>query len=405
MRRVFRQSGKNQLDDAIHAHRRWLAHHHGRALPAYERLLGQVQTRTTLLHPTHRAGDHRRQINDGLLALALYHGDWLRPVESWRPDQQNSYPVFAALAQHLFARYPVPACMTSVWFNLPIGARLPQHIWYKHLGLGRSIRTASVPLRLTRAMAHLFTQAPHYFSAVAALRWAQVRGLGGDDALARVIVGTRLGKVLENEGFWETVLEFFVKHSLLDRAQVGPIVDFLQHQRFEWREGVSSTGAFGKQPPPQPEFSMKGRTPASMSRLVAAWHRQLGQELQQPTLCWRHSTVKDFQMVEGSAELGNSRMWTISELLTNRALFLEGQAMRHCVATYARNCFRRQTSIWTMQIEHAKGRHRVMTIEVDLPRRVICQARKKSNQRPHGREMEVLECWANEQGLRVAEAL
>src|SRR4051812_44423599 len=172
MRRAFRQSGKLQLDDAIHAHRRWLARRHGRALPAYERLLGHVQSQTSLLHPTSSARDHRHQLNDGLLVLALYQADWLRPVETWAPTHQNAYPQFASLAQHLFARYPVPACLTSVWFDLPLGERLPQHAWYKHLGLGQSIRTAALPLRLTRTMAHLFTQAPHHFSAVAAPRWA-----------------------------------------------------------------------------------------------------------------------------------------------------------------------------------------------------------------------------------------
>ena len=50
---------------------------------------------------------------------------------------------------------------------------------------GVTERTAGVPLRITRAMAHLFTQAAHHYSAIAALRWAQVRGLGGGEALAR----------------------------------------------------------------------------------------------------------------------------------------------------------------------------------------------------------------------------
>jgi hypothetical protein len=403
--RAFRRRGKEQLDNAIHAHRRWLAQHHGQALPAYEQLLWYVQTRTVLLHPTNSARDHRRQLNDALLALALYHSDWLRSVEAWSPIKQNAYPQFASLAQHLLARYPVPACMTSVWFDLPLGEKLPQHTWFKHLGLGQNIRTASLPIQLTKAMAHLFAQSPHHYSAVAALRWAQVRGLGGGEALARAVVGTHLGKVLENEGFWETVIQFFVNQPSLDLAQVGPVVDFLQHQRFEWREGVSPTGVFGKQPPPQPHFTMKGRTTASICRLVSEWHRQLGQDSKQPTVSWRHSPIKDLQIVEGSEELGNVRLWTISELLTNRALFLEGQAIRHCVATYTKNCVRRQTSIWSMQSEHQRGRHRVLTIEVDLPKRLICQARKKSNLRPQEKEMEVLECWAKEQGLKVSDSL
>lgn len=339
------------------------------------------------------------------MALALYHSDWLRPIESWQPMKLNPYPQFAALAQHLFARYPVPACMTSVWFDLPLGDRLPQHVWYKHLGLGRNIRTASLPLQLSKAMAHLFGQAPHHYTAIAALRWAQVRGLGGNEALARTVVGTRLGRILENEVFWEQVLRFFIGQPALDLAHIGPVVDFLQHQRFEWRDGVMPNGVFGKVPPPQPGFTMQGRTAASICRLVSEWHKQLGRESNQPAIVWPHSPIKDFQWVEGSEQERNLRCWTIAELLTNRALYLEGREMRHCVASYLDRCVRRQASIWSMEVEHPRGRHRVLTIEVDPAKRVICQARKKLNERPHEQEMEVLKLWAADQDLTIAESL
>ena len=139
-------------------------------------------------------------------------------------------------------------------------------------------------------------------------------------------------------------------------------MDYLQHQKFEWREGVSQEGVFGKQSPPRPGYSMKGRTVSSMLRQVKEWHKQLSQEPHQPSLSWRHSLFKDFRLVEGSEALGDMRAWTITELLTGRALFLEGQAMRHCVATYAERCAKRRTSIWSMQVENERGRHRVLTI-------------------------------------------
>jgi hypothetical protein len=294
--------------------------------------------------------------------------------------------------------------MTSVWFELPPGEVLPQHGWYKHLGMGRSIRTATLPLRLTRAMAHLFSQAPHHYTVIAALRWAQVRGLGGREALARAVVGTRLGKALENEDFWESVLHFFINHPSLELAQAGPVVDFLQHQKFEWKEGVSPEGVFGKQPPPRPDFTMKGRTVASVLRQVEEWHKQLGQDTNQPSLSWRHSPFNDFRLVEGSEALGNMRVWTITELLTSRALFLEGQAMRHCAATYVERCVRRQTSIWSMQVENQRGRRRVLTIEVDLPKRIVCQTRRKCNRPPHAVERELMEQWAAQERLKVPES-
>jgi hypothetical protein len=59
-------------------------------------------------------------------------------------------------------------------------------------------------------------------------------------------------------------------------------VDFRQHQRFEWKEGVSAEGVFGKQPPPRPDYTMKGRTVASILRQVEEWHKELGQETNQP---------------------------------------------------------------------------------------------------------------------------
>jgi PcfJ-like protein len=400
----FRQTTKQQLDDSIHAGR-LLAAQQGGVLPAYERLLRHVQTRTNLLHPSDRAGDNRNGLNGGLLALALHHADWLRPVETWFPPRQTAWPLFTSLAHHLLALYPVPAFMTSVWFDLPPGEVLPQHRWYKHLGLGHNIRTAGLPLRLTKAMAHLFTQAPHHYTAIAALRWAQARGFGGGEALARAVVGTRLGKTLENEEFWESVLHFFINHPSLDLAHVGPVVDFLQHQRFEWTEGVSPEGVFGKPPPPRPDYTMKGRAVASILRQVEEWHKQLGRDADQPSLSWRHSPFKGFRLVEGSEALGNIRVWTITELLTSEALFLEGQAMRHCVATYAERCARRQTSIWSMQVENQRGRHRVLTIEVDPLKRTVCQARKKRNRLPQAVEREIIERWAAQEGLKVAESV
>jgi len=401
---LFRQKAKQQLDDLIHAGRALTARHRG-ALPAYERLLWHVRARTSLLHSSDRAGDNRSMVNAGLLDLALHHDDWIRSVEMWCPTHQAVWPLFSSLAQHLLARYPVPAFMTSVWFDQSLGKRLPQQEWYKHLGRGENIRTAKLPLKLTRAMAHLFTQAPHHLTAIQAIRWAQVRGLGGSKPLARAVAGTRLGKFLENEDFWESVLHFFINHPSLGFAQIGPVVDFLQHQRFQWREGVTLAGVFGKIPPPHPQYTMKGRTVASILRQVEEWHKELGKEENQPTIMWRHSPIKDFRFIEGSEALGNMRAWTISEILTTRALYLEGRAMRHCVETYGDECEQREVSIWSMQVETQRGQHRALTIEVDLPTRTIWQVRRKCNRMPTAYEQAVVERWAITEGLKVADEI
>jgi PcfJ-like protein len=400
----FRKTVQQLLDGSIHAGRSLIGCHDG-ALSAYERLLWRVQSQTTLLRPSGRAGDNRSMLNAGLVALALHHADWLRSVETWRPQQKSAWRQVHSLAYHLLACYPVPAFMTSVWFDLPPGVVLPQHGWYKHLGVGDGIHTAGLPLRFTRGMAHLFGQAPHHYSVIAALRWAQVRGLGGKEPLARAVIGTRLGRMLENEDFWESVLLFFVNQPTRDVAQVGPIMEFLQYQKFEEQDHVFSDGVVGKLPPPCPDYSLKGRSVATVLRQVGQWHQQIGQPVRPYDLRWRHSPIQDFWLSEGSERLGARRVWTITELLTGRDLLLEGRAMRHCVSTYTSRCARRQTSIWSMRVENQSSRDRVLTIEVDLATRTICQVRGRCNQMPQAREQEVLKQWATEQGLKVGELI
>jgi hypothetical protein len=145
---------------------------------------------------------------------------------------------------------------------------------------------------------------------------------------------------------------------------------------------------------------MKGRTVASIRRQVEEWHKELGRETNQPLVTWRHAPFNDFRLVQGEEALGNMRVWTITEILTSRALFLEGRAMRHCVATYKEGCVRRQVSIWSMQAETRRGRQRALTIEVDIPKRAVCQVRGKCNRLPSANERAIVDRWAEAEGLR-----
>src|SRR5262249_8733888 len=219
--RSLRGAARRWLDDAAHAALS-LAGPRAGAPDAYPRLLHHVRRRTDLLRPPR---DPRRlgrvtEVNAGLLALALHHADWLKPVEAWMPPRAGFTPRFAALAAHLLALYPVPACMTSAWFVVPPGDPHAERGWYKHLGRGHSIRTAGLPLPFTRAMAHHLGLAPHHYTVKAALRWAQVRGLGGHEELARAVAATRLGRELAHEEFWLTVLRFFIQNPRMDLAHV-----------------------------------------------------------------------------------------------------------------------------------------------------------------------------------------
>jgi PcfJ-like protein len=374
----------------------------GRTRTAFERLLRHVR-RSDLVRPDRNGGRSdakgRDEIISGLLALATYHREWLRPVEAWEPTGNNPLPQFSSLAGHLLAAYPVPAFLTSVWFEgRSVEARRRQG-WYLHVGSGRNIRKADLPLAYTKMMAHHFLQAPDHSTVEAALRWGQIRGLGGSKELAQAITSTRLGRSFESEDFWVTVVHFFVNHPEMDLAQVGPVVDYLHHQRFVPQEVLMADGERVELGPPQPNLSMKGRTARSLLRQVGDWHEKLRRPRKFTSLKWKPCGIGEFRHVERESPEG-LRCWTIRELTSSEELRAEGEAMRHCVGSYAGACARRETSIWSMRFENDERRFRVMTIEVDLATRTICESRRRGNASPNEKAIGVMKLWAGREGLK-----
>ncbi|MBX3189603.1 MAG: PcfJ domain-containing protein [Labilithrix sp.] len=392
MESSFGEVAKLRLDAAIRSARACFARR-GDMLRSYDELLLAVRTRTSMLsrraQSTPRSLDVALAVNGALAAFALHHRDWHRLPDTWRPLDDGWRRAIASLAEHLFALYPMPRFMTSAWLEGELGKVTAAQDWYKLVGRGRSIREAAVPMPITRAMAHRLSSVPVHLTTIAGLRWAQVASRGGGDDLARAVAETRLGRTLEHEDFWTTVIDHFVRHADLDLAHVGPIVDFVHHQKLARRA-------------PQPDFSMKGRTNASLLRLVEAWHRELGQH-GGPSISWRRSRIGELYWLEKRDH--DARAWTISEIVASEDLVAEGRAMRHCVATYLEPCVQRRRSIWTMRVETERGVRRVLTIEVDLGARRVLQARRKCNALPGETEREVLARWAAREGLALTEGL
>jgi hypothetical protein len=336
----------------------------------------------------------------GLVAVARLHSHWIRPLEEWTTRTKNDRRRFASLVRHLFAIWPVPTFMDTAWFKRDTDGGGRQQRWFVHLGAGQNIRTADVPIELTKRMAHHFMSAQEYLSIEAALRWGQISGLGGYARLFEAVVGTRLGTHFDNDDFWITVLRFFVANPMLDPAQIGPIVDYIHHQRFEPEERIGVVAAQAAAPA-QPQFSMKGRTAASLLRQVETWHRQLARSAQYP-IEWRPCGIPSFAFVEGSERSQSNKRWTIREILSSKALTEEGRAMRHCVGSYARSCAKGACSIWSLQVKDRDGARRVLTVEVRLPGKLICQARGKFNVRASEKELQVLQRWASQAALQIA---
>ena len=317
---------------------------------------------------------------EGVIGLAGHYRDWVRPVEEWRPESRNPRRQFGSLARHLLSRYEVPLFMDVAWFRGDGEEGRRQQGWFKHVGVGKNIRTADIPVQFSKMMAHHFLEASAHCTIEEALRWGQVVGQGGDRCLAEAVIATRLGRSFACEEFWEKVILFLVGNPMLDPVWVEPIVDYIYMRKYERQEVALPGGQVEYGDPPEPNFSMKSRSIPKLLRRVEEWNAQLKKEAKMRRRQWKSSGFGEFSCAEEDERTGRMLFWTIQELLSTGELNQEGKAMRHCVGSYSNRCNKGQMSIWSVQVEEEPNEpRRVMTIAIDNKRRIITQARGRCN--------------------------
>jgi PcfJ-like protein len=341
----------------------------------------------------------------GYVMVARYLGCRVRDIGDWKPKSYNRYRIFSELVRHLFAHFTIPAFMDSAFFDMnPLYAR-----WFIHLAQGGSVRKLpNSPVKLTSKMAHQFVHTPSQYSVTEALRYAQVINMGGNEHLVRTILGTRLGQYFENEGFWETVIRFFIQNPMLEHSHIQPIVDYIQHVKFERRTvwNPHNYNELIELEPALPHFTMKGRTVASVLAAVEAWHRAMyttnGTKTKKEPLFWKPVGIKNFRYREGAND-DNHKMYQIEQLVTSPALLHEGRMMHHCVYTYTHACVLGRTSIWSMTLQDGnESKAHLLTIEVSMQSNIIVQIRGKYNRLPTEMELKVVNRWANQERLAIS---
>ncbi len=359
----------------------------------------------------HLGWEDQNTLLTALFRVAKRQGEWIETPESWRSEYGSPRRRFGSLVRHLFTRYSVPAFLDAAWFELDDRDSRRHVDWFLHVCGGHNLRTAGLPIEVTKKMAHCALRAPADITIDCALRWGQVLGMGGSVRLARTLLSTSLGEPLSDEPFWATVVQFFVNNPMLDPAQVGPIVDYLHEQKFVGCDVRGANGEWARLRPAQPDLTMKGRTAVALVRLVEEWHRTLACE-KRPAREWARSGYRAFEAKWWTGEIEETAdTWTVQELLSSKELHQEGRFMSNCVATYTGSCAGGGCSIWSMRKRTAcdSASVRVMTIEIANKTRQVVQARGRFNLLPRSSEAdsdlkaapEVLRRWASEAGLTL----
>lgn len=320
-----------------------------------------------------------------LANLAELATEIVRPPEDWVLIAGHPLRVVDSLARHLFARYPTPRFLASAWFGRSTLRDHERRRWFVAIAGGASIRSLALPLAITRRMGDCFLRTPDHFGIDHALRRAEVIGLGGSRELAEAVLATRLGETFVDGERWRVALAWLVRcGDDVDLAQVGPLVDYL---RANLRQ-----------------VDLRGRTFASVMRLVRAWHGHLGGRRVR-LVRWAPSRAAGLVVPVAPTEREpRSGEWTLVELVNSHALAHEGRTQHHCVSTYVNDCVTGRSTIWSLRHRFCdEGFPRsVLTIEVNTAKRMIVQVRGKMNMKPHGLPLDLVHQWAAREGLRTS---
>lgn len=360
------------------------------ALDAFRRLLLHVdQYMDVLKTKTMITTMKGSKLIRGLGALALHHQHWIRPLEAWHtPLSKNGHPrrhdQFSTLLRHLLARYEIPKFLDTAWFEDPNVHGLTHQKWFIHLATGGSVADLKMDIQFTHRMAHLFMHAPPSGTIRRNMRWAQVIGMGGDHVLARAVLKTRLGRNHDNDEFWRTVVQFLVNNAMMDPIWVGPIVDYISNMKFAPRRIVQEGGGVVEGPPPQPNFTMKGRSAVKLLRQIETWHGELGREKNVMFQSWQACGIRPWEMEDETEKLGKVR-WTVQEMLSSWELAAHGREMHHCVVSYSDRCADGKIAVWSIcaHIEGETEREEVLTVALDIKAQTVTQARGRYNQQPN----------------------
>jgi hypothetical protein len=390
---------KQQTDCAIHhAYSRLATNEPAAAI--FHELLYHVRNRGPRLLEAPVFNGHHPGVA-ALVNLSRYGNAHIRHVAHWSGTTSSWRLAVSSLTHHLVCKYEVPVFLASSWYSSEDATADEKRGWFVAHAQGASFRSLNLPIVMTRKMEKLFLASQDHLAIEHAMRRAELLALGAPAEFVQAVLSTRLATDLSNGMFWRTVWFFLIANaSIIEPAQIGPMIDFIQAMRHD-RVAVQTPDGMVELDPPQPAFSIKGRTIQSMLRLMQDWHRSLG--LGNAGLAWTPSPLQPMLLEEPSQDASAPpRRWQMIELTNSAQLRTEGAALHHCVASYADRCCRGTSRIWSLRFRRGEDVHHVLTIEVDPRRRAIVQARGRANRAASGRPLRLLQDWADRERLKLA---
>jgi hypothetical protein len=343
---------------------------------------GATQRFKRLALHAHRSN---RELVDEHVGPALFwlsHLPWVRPVADFHDWHHDADEVLARLTRHLVVEHPVPTwLLAEAWEQ-----EQPRRALLLHMTRGGSLRsvvgTALMPAPLTRRMQHLLMTETECHDRDWAVRTAQWEALGGS----------------EDRGWW-------VRHTVWGQDLGDPATEALRLRQIGWlarQDGEFDVHRVASYLDVE-RLDPTGRSLARIADEAARWQQAMGPAVRTIARKGPQPEVRPAPWPALALERtvdGEAQRWTTQQLRTRRALFWEGQRLRHCVATYW-NCIAvRRRSIWSVRCNNK----RVLTVEVDDAAGTMRQISGFANRTFTRDEEQVLRAWTRAGGPQLGSA-
>ncbi len=344
-----------------------------------------LQERATFKNILLHINKNSKIINEEVLMTPLfnvlkYKKHWINNLYHWIPNSKKGKEQLHELLTFLFCKYAVPNFMYKC-FN---EEKNVHHIdWFIHLGNGKSVKELkNLNTPFTQKMGHYFLQAPNKPTITEVVRWAQVKGLNGNDELANRISSSWLGHNLtQHEEFWLRLIQIIIESAMFPLDKITEVLDFVREQKRIHQH-----------------YSLHGRTGRSILRQSDDWHQRfMGGKLE---MSWNPSGINAFKYSKQHEKL------SIEEITASKILIEEGKHMKHCVGSYATYCAKGKTAIFSMR-KYIDGvlLETLATIEVNLSLKRIVQAKAKMNKPISTEAHKYMSIWAAHEQLLINEYL
>ena len=374
------------------------------------RLLQAVAGQSKLLTQVHPSDF---QLVPLMVRIAAYTQRWIRQPETWVNDSSKCpRKVIQSLLEHLFARWKMPACFDSAWY-IKGDLTFLERDWYCHLAAGGSLRTIEgMPASITTRALHLALQAPENLTIRQALRWGQVKALGGSDELLAEVLSSRMVKDLSNDAVWSRLLEKVIARANFNPRNFGIISDTLLESFYEGKHGRAEALVN------LPLRELLCHSKRYWENLVRLNQENIPTSRKVHISCanvrWDLHCLKmqPWASLPGTRPFeapcfhqGETFQCRIQELTYPWQLVVESRAMKHCVDSYGKSCKLGVCSIFSMRSERIiEGKSVItshLTIEVSRKTRRILQVRGRWNQYFHPSRIPILHKWARELRLTM----